>query len=131
VLNCSTAPAGKVLHAATKRFWFPFVHPDYDLITDIRTKVRQLPITVHWKWIKGHQDDFNSHAILDQWAQAKIYMGSIAKACWNYLNNRTYCPSPQRFGDESWSISFQNKKLSRSDKKPLYNAIMEPALKAY
>ena len=68
---------------------------------------------------------------MNAWARANIYMDSMAKAYWNHLNDRSYCPSPQRFGDESWSISFQNKKLSRLDKKSLYNAIMEPASKAY
>jgi hypothetical protein len=69
-------------------------HPDYDLITDIRAKVLRLPITVHRKWIEGHQDDFNSHAILDEWAQTNIYMDSMAKAYWKYLNDQSYCPPP-------------------------------------
>ena len=103
--------------------------PDYDLLTDIRSNVSRLPITVHWKWIKGHQDDFQGP--LDEWARANIYMDSMAKAYWNYLNNTGHCPSPQRFGDEAWSISFQERKLSRLDKNPLYNAIMEPVSKAY
>ena len=105
--------------------------PDYDLLIDIRAKVRRLPITVTWKWIKGHQDDFASHGPLDESAQANIYMDSMAKAYWNYLNTSDHCPSPQRFGDEAWSISFQDNKLSRLDKKPLYHALMEPVSKAY
>jgi hypothetical protein len=36
-----------------------------------------------------------------------------------------------RFEDENWSISFQDNKLSRVDKKPLYDAIMEPTSKSY
>jgi hypothetical protein len=106
--------------------------PDYyDLLTDIRAKVRGLPIKVHWKWIKGHQDGGPSHASLDEWAQANIYMDSMAKAYWNYLNDTGHCPSPQRSEDENWSISFQDNKLSRVDKKPLYDAVMEPTSKSY
>ena len=30
---------------------------DYDMLFDIREKIRHLPITVNWRWIKGHQDD--------------------------------------------------------------------------
>jgi hypothetical protein len=67
--------------------------PDYDLLTDIRAKVRGLPIKVHWKWIKGHEDDGPSHDSLDEWAQANIYMDSLAKAHWNYLNETGHCPS--------------------------------------
>ena len=85
--------------------------PDYDLLTDIRAKVLQLPISVHWKWIKGHQDGVHSHGTLDEWAKANIYVDNVAKAYWNHLNNTGYSPSPQRFGDESWSISFQGKKI--------------------
>jgi hypothetical protein len=80
--------------------------PDYDLLTDIRAKVRGLPIKINWKWIKGHQDDGPSHASLDKWAQANIYMDSMAKAYWNYLNDNGHCPSPQQFEDENWSVSF-------------------------
>jgi hypothetical protein len=105
--------------------------PDYDLFTDIRAKVRGLPIKIHWKWIKGHQEEGPSHASLDKWAQANIYMDSMAEAYWNYLNDTGHCPSPQRFEDENWSISFQDNTLSRVDKKTLYDAIMEPTSKSY
>jgi hypothetical protein len=67
--------------------------PVYDLLTDIGAKVRGLPIKIHWKWIKGHQDDGPSHASLDEWAQANVYMDSMAKAYWNYLNDTGHCPS--------------------------------------
>jgi hypothetical protein len=75
--------------------------PDYDLLTDIRAKVLGLPIKVHWKWIKGHQDDGPSHDPLDEWARANIYMDSMAKAYWNYLNQTGHCPFPQRFEYEN------------------------------
>jgi hypothetical protein len=67
---------------------------DYDLLSDIRAKVRGLLIKIHWKWIKGHQYDGPFHASLDEWAQANIYMDSMAKAYWNYLNDNGHCPSP-------------------------------------
>jgi hypothetical protein len=41
--------------------------PDFDLITDIRVKLRKLPVTVHWKWVEGHQDD-DKTSHLDEWA---------------------------------------------------------------
>jgi hypothetical protein len=94
--------------SASEDWPLPPAQPDYDLLTDIRAKVRGLPIKVHWKRIKGHQDDGPSHVSLDEWAQANIYMDSLAKAHWNYLNETGHCPSPQRFKDENWSISFQD-----------------------
>jgi hypothetical protein len=92
------------------------VRPDYKLLMDIRAKMLGLRIKVHGKWIKGHQYDGPSHKPLNEWAQANIYMDSMAKAYWNYLNKTGHCPSPQRFEDESWSISFQDKKLSCVEK---------------
>jgi hypothetical protein len=41
-------------------------HPDYDLLKGIQAKVHGLPIKVHWKWIKGNQDDGPSHASLNE-----------------------------------------------------------------
>jgi hypothetical protein len=42
---------------------------DYDLIKDIRVKIKALPITITWIWIKGHQDDNGNFQHLDSWAQ--------------------------------------------------------------
>jgi hypothetical protein len=75
--------------------------PDFDLITDIRAKIRRLPIQVHWKWVEGHQDDNKSSSSLNKWAKANIMADNLAKALWNHLNQSGHTPNPQRFGDES------------------------------
>jgi hypothetical protein len=59
--------------------------PNFDLITDIRAKVKSLPVSVKWKWVEGHQDDDQS-SHLDEWAKANILVDNIAKAFWNHLN---------------------------------------------
>ena len=30
---------------------------DFDLLTDIRAKLKALPIDTEWEWVEGHQDD--------------------------------------------------------------------------
>jgi ribonuclease HI len=104
--------------------------PDFDLITDIRAKLRKLPIQVHWKWVKGHQDD-RSDPVLDKWAKANIMADNLAKAYWNHLNRSGHVALPQRFGDEAWAIHFRGKKLNRMDKTAIYKAIMDPTTKDY
>ena len=104
--------------------------PDFDLITDIRTKLKKLPISVKWKWVEGHQDDDKS-THLDEWAKANILVDNMAKAYWNHLNHGDHTPAPQRFGDEAWALHYQGNKLNRLDKAALYHAIMEPTAKEY
>ena len=41
--------------------------PCFDMLQDIRTRIDLLPIKITWKWVEGHQDDFQ-HAELDWWA---------------------------------------------------------------
>jgi hypothetical protein len=104
--------------------------PDFDLITDIRAKVKRLPVRVKWKWVEGHQDDDQS-SHLDEWAKANILVDNIAKAFWNHLNHSDHVPTPHRLGDEAWAIHFRGKKLNRMDKSTLYKAITEPTVKDY
>jgi surfactin synthase thioesterase subunit len=56
---------------------------DFDMLTDIRAKIKRLPITVRWRWIKGHQDDAVSYDDLDDWAKANVLVDNVAKAYWN------------------------------------------------
>jgi hypothetical protein len=104
--------------------------PDFDLITDIRAKLRKLPVKVSWKWVEGHQDD-DKASLLDEWAKANILVDNIAKAFWNHLNRSGHEPAPQRLGDEAWAIHFHGRKLNRMDKSALYHAIMGPPTKEY
>ena len=109
------------------------LHPgqsDFDLLTGIRAKVTRLPIMVKWHWVRGHQDDLTTGS-LDEWAKTNIYVDNMAKAYWNYLNRRDFAPTPQHFGDEGWSISLRNWKMSRLNKQALYETLVGPETKTY
>ena len=38
------------------------------MLSLIHKKIRELPISVKWKWIKGHPDDVVQAHNLDEWA---------------------------------------------------------------
>jgi ribonuclease HI len=94
----------------------------YDMLFDIRSKIRRLPITVHWKWIKGHQDD-DANTELDEWAKANVMVDNLAKSYWNHLCSVEHEPQSQRFGDEGWALHINNKKVSKFDKNRIYQSL--------
>jgi hypothetical protein len=104
--------------------------PDFDLITDIRAKLKRLPIWVHWKWAEGHQD-YDHSSVLDEWAHANIMADNLAKAFWNHLNQSGHTLAPLRLGDEAWVLHFQGQKLNCVNKAALYHAIHDPTARAY
>ena len=93
---------------------------DFDLLTDIRAKIRKLPISIHWEWIEGHQDDHIPFHRLSPLAQDNVIADGIAKDHMNKIMKDGYYPEPQRFGDEGWSISIQGCKMSHLDYHKLY-----------
>ena len=50
---------------------------DFDLLTDIRAKIKRLPITLKWLWIEGHQDDYASFHSLTPLAQDNVLADGI------------------------------------------------------
>ena len=77
---------------------------DFDMVTNIHAKVKQLPITIHWKWIKGHQDDNVSFKDLDDWAKANVLVNNIAKAYWNHMVAEGSKPTAHQFGNKAWVL---------------------------
>ena len=104
---------------------------DFDMLHDIREKIRRLPITIHWKWIEGHQDDHAQYSDLDEWAQANILVDNVAKAYWNHLCATNQTSGAARLGDEGWSLSVADGKIGWFDKRKLYNAIYEEDVMTY
>jgi hypothetical protein len=82
--------------------------------------VTKLPITINWKWIEGHQDDYVSFSKFSPLTQDNVWANRFAKACMKKCLSIDYeCP-PQHFGNEGWSLSFQGYKLSKVDFNRLY-----------
>ncbi len=94
---------------------------DYDLIKDIRAKIKALPIQITWKWIEGHQDDNEDFRQLDSWAQRNIQCDSLAKMYWNHCLKANKRLPNQKLGDEGWTLWFNSRKRSRVEKISLYS----------
>jgi hypothetical protein len=103
--------------------WDPSIKkPDFDLIYDIRRKIRTLPLTLTGRWIKGHQDKEGvDYSTLDLWTLLNIEMDHRAG---DFLTEHFGQPPPNhRFGHEKLSLYFQGTKLSFFDKKDLYKQV--------
>jgi hypothetical protein len=105
--------------------------PDFDLLCDIRSKIQQLPITLTWQWIEGHQDDDKQFHELDPLSQDNVLADSLAKAYLNHLIRQQYEPTTQRFGDEGWSVRIEGVKLARVNVSGLYKAVYETTAETY
>jgi hypothetical protein len=110
------------------------LHPsqaDFDMLHDIREKLKRLPITVRWKWIEGHQDDHVDYEDLDDWAKANVLVDNVAKAYWNHVLQMGESPAAKPLGDEGWAIYVSGEKVGRFQKRKLYDAISEERVMEY
>jgi hypothetical protein len=104
---------------------------DFDLLQDIRAKIKHSPLVWHWRWIEGHQDDKTPFEALDRWAQLNVICDGLAKAFWNNcVSSHSWLPN-HAFGDENWSVWIDGKKLSRLDKTKLYAYTFSARTKRY
>ena len=99
------------------------------MIKDIRRKIKELPITVTGRHIKGHQDKHKEFHELDRWSQLNVKMDSRAKALLRRRIQEGFQPVPQEFGNETLPVYFQGRKLSRFHKPYLYEEIYGKILK--
>lgn len=93
---------------------------DFDLLTDIRSKVSKLPVSIKWQWIQGHQDRDTPFHALSGLAQDNVQADNIAKNRLNICIKEGFIPKSQRFGDEGWSLWLQGVKVSKLDYRRLY-----------
>ena len=97
------------------------------MLQDIRTRVELLPITITWKWVEGHQDDFQ-YADLDWWALMNIKMDTLAK---DFLEDcTTMTPprehKPQQLLYEKWALEVRGVKQSSITRYSLYVTLFGP-----
>jgi hypothetical protein len=80
----------------------------------------ELPVTITWQWIEGHQDNHRPYHTLSSLAQDNVQADQIAEFKLNRCGRQGFAPSSQRFADEGWSISLRGRKLSKLDFHQLY-----------
>ena len=102
-----------------------------DLLCEIRYRIKELPLTISWKWIKGHQDQGTSLQDLDMWSKANIVCDSMAKMHWNqYIENRTKHKIVE-FKSEGWKVYKDGLKISSMNKKLVFASIHKPTIMKY
>jgi len=97
----------------------------YDLLQEIRNRVRELPIDVKWKWVEGHQKEKGIQN-LDWWARRNDDVDAMAKS---YLAQCTASNRPQipvRLLYEKWAVYVHGVKQAKIDRKELYKTLFAP-----
>ena len=84
------------------------------MLRECRGLMAELPCTVKFHWMKGHQDDEDDDRPLDWWARQNIAMDLAAKRHWRLTKTRqTYNPI---FPHEKFAILLHGQKLSSFNK---------------
>jgi hypothetical protein len=110
------------------------LHPkqaDYDLLKDLRKKIRNSPLTWTGRWVEGHQDDQTQFDHLDRWSQLNVEADGLAKECWNTCMQSDSWLTNKGFADEGWSVWIEGRKLTKVNKLALYEHVFSPRTKAY
>ena len=102
----------------------------FDILQDIRGRLRQLPIDIKWKWVEGHQDEKGKK--LDWWARqnqkvnlsAKDFVQNAIK--YEYWKYRT----PQLWY-ERWGLRINASKRSCISRKDVLSVLATKRMKSY
>jgi hypothetical protein len=92
----------------------------FDLLVDIRNKIKSSPITWKFLWVEGHQQE--RHGEEDFWGKLNNICDSVAKAFWAHVDSTRDCSPNHRFGNEGWGVSVQGKKLAKMPMTDLYDS---------
>jgi hypothetical protein len=103
--------------------------PSFDLLVDIRSKIKASPIDWQFSWVEGHQEE--RHGKEDFWGHLNDVCDSMAKIYWNQISLSRQTRPNQRFGNESWSVTIQGEKLAKMPLRDLYDFTFGPKSKTY
>ena len=97
----------------------------FDYIQVIINIIKELPISVEFHWVEGHQRE--KVLTLDWWARKNDYVDGKAK---EFLQRCLRSPKPPyrqtRLFHEHWSFSLHDVKLSHINKSYLYQELFGP-----
>ena len=97
----------------------------YDMICDIRVKMKLLPMSLSFQWIESHQDDYTDYDLLDPLAQDNVDMDRSAKM-WRSKVEETNGHLPgQRLLHEGSFIRIKGNKYANLDPTTIYAALFE------
>ena len=94
---------------------------DYDMVVLIKSLIDELPITVQFRWVEGHQDDRHQVADLDVWARLNILANDIAKDYWR--ENETSLPT-SNLKLTSFALFYNHEWLQNYKVEEIYDELM-------
>ena len=104
--------------------WEPTVkQADFDMIYDLRQKIKSLPLHLTVRWIASHQDkgDDVDYSDFDHWTMLNIEMDLLAG---EHLEANRHVPNANpTFSHERVAVRLAGRKLSRFDKTFLYSQV--------
>ena len=103
--------------------------PDFDLLQDIRARIKSLPISVKWRWVEGHQEEKGKQ--LDWWGKQNKKVDLKAKAFLRKCKQKRRLHRPVRLLYEKWALYVNGVKQSKIDNDSLYATLFAPRTKSY
>ena len=106
--------------------------PHFDYLQEARNRIATLPISITWRWVKGHQREKGIQN-LDWWAVTNDYVDSKAKAfIKTTCEGLTPCPLfPVQLLFEKWCLLVEVKKQATADKAFIYATLFAPRTYQY
>ena len=114
IIACDNIAAG--LSLQTKDFPTPSQN-HYDILQAIFRTKHNLPITVSYKHVEGHQTTKYPGRELDKWGKLNKEMDALAKAYLSY--SKTFAPLVKEVNSLEWSVLINNTKVCIHLKKQL------------
>lgn len=106
-------------------------YSDYDLIIFIKDQMKQLPVDVHFYWIKGHQDDLLAWHHLDFYAQMNVKADRLAKS-FLISNMQSHVPnSLSPFSTDQWYLIQQDIKYANVSSEQIYEDVVADNILQY
>ena len=99
-------------------FFLKIHQPSFDIILDIRRRIKELPINIKWRHIKGHAKQKGLPQ--DWWTQMNDKMDTLAKAYMTDQLNKNREHYTVRLWHEKWAFYVFGNKLSCINKKSIY-----------
>ena len=104
---------------------------DRDMVMFIRTLHRQIPLSVRWMWIRGHQDSVMSYHELEWEARINIAADKLANQRSRQLAKSNFTPQVYKFSTDKISLSWRNIKTSDFRLPDLYDMVTQNETEQY
>ena len=99
----------------------------YDIIMDIRRKIKSLPVNIYLRYVAGHQDKLTSN--LDWWERQNVRMDLKAKE--HMRNTMHQNNSNILIGQNHWTVRVGQDFPHNCDLDDLYDRIYTPIIQKY